>query len=170
MTAQSGVSRQKLAVPQSPLQVSRCARQRTSDPSQHGRREPLLPRQEFVHDGEKLLRVFLVWIVSRSRNRHDLHLRQCPLQVFLSFSRNDRASAAQYINDGSLDFPDEPPQFGGHESVTYGGITFPNDAAIDARLRSVVSVGSKDFVGRARIACLQIRQESFFGGRSRLIC
>src|SRR2546425_7013023 len=119
----------------------------------------LLPRQEFVDDGEKLLRVFLVWIVSRSRNRPDLHLGQCPLQVFLSFSRNDRASAAQYINDGSLDFPDEPPQLRGHESVTYGGITFPNDAAIDARLRSLVSVGSKDFVGRARIACLQNRQE-----------
>src|SRR6266566_2605310 len=118
MTAQSGVSRQKLA-------------------------GTLLSRQEFVHDGEKLLRVFLVWIVSRSRNRHDLHLRQCPLQVFLSFS--------------------------GNESVTYGGITFPNDAAIDARLRSVVSVGSKDFVGRARIACLQIRKEFFFGGPSSFI-
>src|SRR3989442_5202838 len=118
MTAQSGVSRQKLA-------------------------GPLLPRQEFVDDGEKLLRVFLVWIVSRSRNRHDLHLRQCPLQVFLSFSRNDRASAAQYINDGSLDFPDEPPQLRGHESVTYGGIPVSNQACIASQARLVVSVRSK---------------------------
>src|SRR2546428_11297354 len=94
MTAQPGVSRQKLA-------------------------GPLLPRQEFVDDGEKVFRVFLVWIVSRSRNRHDLHLRQCPLQVFLSFSRNDRASATQYINDGSLDFPGEPPQFGGNEGSRF---------------------------------------------------
>src|SRR3989441_7778948 len=109
----------------------------------------LLPRQEFVDDGEKLLRVFLVWIVSRSRNRHDLHLRQCPLQVFLSFSRNDRASAAQYINDGSLDFPDEPPQLRGHESVTYGGITLPNHWALHARHRSVVSVGSQELHGAA---------------------
>src|SRR2546422_3404312 len=144
MTAQSGVSKQKLV-------------------------GTLLPRKEFVDDGEKLLRVFLVWIVSRSRNRQDLHLRQCPLQFFLSFSRNDRASAAQYINDGSLDFPDEPPQLRGHESVTYGGITFPNDAAIDARLRSVVSVGSKDFVGRARISCLQILKKIFFGGPTQFI-
>src|SRR2546422_8392241 len=122
MTAQSGVSRQKLA-------------------------GPLLPRQEFVHDGEKLLRVFLVWIVSRSRNRHDLHLRQCPLQFFLSFSRNDRASAAQYINDGSLDFPDEPPQLRGHESVTYGGITVLNDAALHRRPRAAISGGSEEFSG-----------------------
>src|SRR2546428_10353750 len=121
MPAQSGVSRQKLA-------------------------GPLLPRQEFVDDGEKLLRVFLVWIVSRSRNRHDLHLRQCPLQVFLSFSRNDRASAAQYINDGSLDFPDEPPQLRGHESVTYGGSTIPKDAGLNARRRFLASAGSKDFI------------------------
>src|SRR5436309_7023983 len=131
MTAQSGVSRQKLA-------------------------GTLLPRQEFVRDAEKLLRVFLVWIVSRSRNRHDLHLRQCPLQVFLSFSRNDRASAAQYINDGSLDFPDEPPQLRGHESVTYGGITFPNDAAIDAPLRSVVSVGAEHVERRTRNASADV--------------
>src|SRR5437867_13380360 len=84
----------------------------------------LLPRQEFVRDAEKLLRVFLVWIVSRSRNRHDLHLRQCPLQVFLSFSRNDRASAAQYINDGSLDFPDEPPQLRGTNPLPMAGSRF----------------------------------------------
>src|SRR2546428_2516913 len=111
----------------------------------------LLPRQEFVDDGEKLLRVFLVWIVSRSRNRHDLHLRQCPLQVFLSFSRNDRASAALYINDGSLDFPDEPPQLLGHESVTYGGGAFSAESGIYARVRSGLRGGSQGFVGAGRI-------------------
>src|SRR5881396_3947241 len=38
-----------------------------------------------------------------------------------------------------------------------------------ARLRSVVSVGSEDLVGRARIACLQIRKEFFFGDPSGFI-
>ena len=100
--------------------------------------------QKAIDDREVVVWVLFARIVAQPGHRDDLNLGQRALQLFLRLRRDDGASAAQYIDDGRFDLPDESPELGWDEPIPDIRITFPDDPAIGARFRPVVRVGSKD--------------------------
>src|SRR6476646_325693 len=120
--------------------------------------EILLSIQEFVDNHEELRWVFFARVMPDAWNGHDLGLRQNFAKLCLSRGGYDRAAASQYINDGRLDFSHEPPEFGGHETVSDCGIALPDDAAVGPMLGSVANVGSKNVFAGSRAAGLLLCQ------------
>src|SRR5262245_36394696 len=123
----------------------------------------LLLCEEFVDNAEELGWTLLARIVSNSRDRNDLRLRQDFSQFFLSRSRHNGAAASQYVNDRRFNLPDEAPELRRDETIADGGIALPDDPAIRARFRSVMHVGVKDLVCGSRIAGFLLSEELVFG-------
>src|SRR5262249_19755466 len=99
----------------------------------------------------------------RTGNRNNFCLWQCFTQIVLSSSRHDRASAAQYVNDRRLDFPDISPKLGGHEAVSDRRIALPNNSAVGPAFRAVVNVRAQDFFTCSWTARFLLSEQFVFG-------
>src|SRR5262245_767016 len=123
----------------------------------------LLLCEEFVDNGEELGWTLLAGVVSNSRDRNDLRLRQDFSQFLLSRRRHNRAASAQYVNDRRFNLSNEAPELRRDETIADGGITLPDDPAIRARFRSVMHVGAKDLVRGSRVRGFLLSEEFVFG-------
>src|SRR5262245_38711317 len=122
----------------------------------------LLSCEEFVDNPEELRWALLAWVVSRSGNGNDLHLRQYFLEFFLCRRRHNCAAPAQDIDDWSFDFAHEAPEFGRHETVADSGIPFPDDSAVCSWLRSVMHIVTENVVRSSRICSFLLREKLIF--------
>src|SRR5262245_55036122 len=97
----------------------------------------LLSIEEFVDNRDEARRVLFARIMAQARHCDDCSLRQGLLQLFLGRGWNDRAAAADDINDRRFNFAHKTPEFGWNEPVADRRIAFPDHPAILPELRSV---------------------------------